>query len=180
MRAISLMALIAAVSLNTAVAHQTPDHAPEGGDAVVAVPADAGEVWPIFGLEIVGKLDSEDTGGQYAVIMNTTPPGGGPPMHVHSHEDEFFYVMEGTYEFLHGEESVTLSEGGVVHLPRGIPHTFKNVGDTPGRLLNTITPGGFENFFREIDALPKDQPLDREAVGAIAAKYGLRFLPPRP
>jgi len=165
--------------LNPVFAHDAPgDHAGEAPGFTVVQPA-GGEVWPIFGLEIVGKLTSEQTGGDYAVIINTTPPDGGPPLHVHEREDESFYVLEGTYQFTFGDETVTLSEGGMVFLPRGVPHTFRNVGDTPGRLLNTVTPGGFEGFFREIDALPKNQPLDRAVVAEIAAKYGLTFLPPR-
>ncbi len=142
----------------------------------VYVDAEAGKTWNIFGLKIVGKIMSEETAGQYAVVMSTTPPAGGPPLHVHEKEDELFYVVKGTYEFRCGDALKTVSEGALVHLPRGKPHSFKNVGDTPGVLLNTISPGGFEVFFEDIDQLPKDQPLDRTKVAEIAAKYGLKFL----
>lgn len=144
----------------------------------VVVEKEAGEVWNIFGLQIVAKIMSEETGGNYAVIMSHTPPAGGPPPHVHQHEDEAFYVVKGNYLFTCGEEKIEATEGTLVHLPRGIPHTFKNIGDSTGVLLNTITPGGFEGFFKEIDQLPKGQPLDRQKVTAIASTYGLKFLPP--
>jgi mannose-6-phosphate isomerase-like protein (cupin superfamily) len=104
------------------------------------------------------------------------PPKGGPPLHVHEREDELFYVVEGHYLFQCGDQSVQVSQGGLVYLPKGIPHGFRNIGSTPGVLLNTITPGGFEQFFAEIDELPKDQPLDREKVNAIAAEYGPSFV----
>lgn len=143
----------------------------------VFVDPDAGRTWNIFGLQIVGKIMSEQTAGQYSVVISTTPPQGGPPLHVHSHEDEMFYVLEGEYEFRCGDEARRVSAGTLVHLPRGIPHGFRNVGTAPGVLMNTITPGGFEQFFEEIDQLPKDKPLDRGKVTEIAAKYGLRFLP---
>jgi len=142
------------------------------------VDADGGRTWNIFGLEIVGKVMGEETGGRYSVVVSTTPPGGGPPLHVHEGHDEMFYVVEGDFEFRSGEQVARAGKGAVVVLPRGLPHGFRNVGTTPGTLMNTITPGGFEDFFEEIDLLPKDQPLDREKVAVIAAKYGLRFPAP--
>ena len=129
-----------------------------------------------FGLQIVGKIMSSETGGSYSVIQSTTPPNGGPPPHVHQNEDELFYVIKGTYEFSCGDKKQRAQKGSLIHLPKGIPHSFKNTGDTEGILLNTISPGGFENFFEEIDQLPKDKPLDRKKVSEIAGKYGLKFL----
>ena len=142
------------------------------------VDPDGGKAWNIFGLKIVGKVMSDETRGQYAVVVSTTPPGGGPPKHVHVNEDELFYVLEGTFEFSCGDQTETAEKGAVVVLPRGIPHTFRNIGESPGMLMNTITPGGFEEFFEDIDQLPKDQPLDRAKVEEIAARYGLTFIKP--
>ena len=136
----------------------------------------AGTTWKIFGLEIVGKVMSEQTSGKYAVVISTTPPEGGPPLHVHQHEDEMFYVLEGTYEFRFGNETVIATKGDLIHLPRYIPHSYSNIGSKPGVILNTITPGGFEQFFEEINQLPKDKPLNRQQVAEIASRYGLRFL----
>ena len=137
----------------------------------------AGATWNIFGLEIVGKVMSEQTNGKYAVVVSTTPPSGGPPLHVHQHEDEMFYVLAGTYEFRFGNETAIVTKGDLIHLPRSIPHSFSNIGSEPGVMMNTITPGGFEKFFEEIAWLPKDKPLERKRVAEIASKYGLRFLP---
>ena len=109
----------------------------------VIVEADAGKTWNIFGLQIVGKIMSAQTGGAYSVVLSTTPPDGGPPLHVHDREDELFYVLEGTYEFTYGQQKKVVSTGALVHLTRKLPHGLRNVGDTPGLLLNTITPGGF-------------------------------------
>ncbi|MFQ4138675.1 cupin domain-containing protein [Nodosilinea sp. PGN35] len=153
---------------------------PEPAAAPFLVEADAGTTWKIFGLEIVGKIMSSQTDGAYSVVISTTPPAGGPPLHVHEHEDELFYILRGTYEFRFGDETITANSGDLVHLPAHIPHTFRNVGSAPGMAMNTMTPGGFEQFFVEIDRLPKDQPLDRSQVAAIASRYGLRFLPESP
>ena len=150
------------------------------GDIIEApfwVDAEAGVTWNIFGLEIVGKIISQQTNGKYAVIISTTPPNGGPPLHVHQHEDELFYILEGVYEFRFGDETVVVNPGDLVHLPRHIPHSFRNIGSEPGMTMNTITPGGFEQFFVEIDQLPKDQPPDPQRIADIAGRYGLRFLP---
>ncbi len=144
------------------------------------VEAEAGTTWKIFGLEIVGKIMSAQTDGAYSVVISTTPPEGGPPLHVHEHEDELFYILRGTYEFRFGDETITANAGDLVHLPAHIPHTFRNIGSEPGMAMNTMTPGGFEQFFVEIDQLPKDQPLDRSQVAAIASRYGLQFLPDSP
>jgi quercetin dioxygenase-like cupin family protein len=142
----------------------------------ILVKPDAGKTWNIFGLQIVGRIMSDQTGGEYAVIQSKTPPGGGPPMHVHQNEDELFYVLEGLYKFTCGDSVMMAEKGALVHLPRGIPHGFENVGDSTGVLMNTITPGGFENFFEEIDQLSKDSIPDREIVKEIALKYNLKFV----
>ena len=143
----------------------------------IFVDTDAGKTWHIFGIEIVGKIMSHQTNGEYSVVVSTTPPEGGPPLHVHENEDELFYVLEGEYEFRCGEKKIRVSKGALVHLPRKLPHGFRNVGKETGMLMNTIMPGGFEHFFEEIDQLPKDMPLERKKVQSIASKYGLKFLP---
>ena len=130
-----------------------------------------------LGSEIVGKVMSEQTKGKYAVVISKTPPEGGPPTHVHEREDEMFYVLSGTYEFRFGNKRVRATQGDIIHLPRNIPHSFTNIGSEPGVMMNTIVPGGFEQFFEEIDRLPKNEPLKREQVEEIASQYGLKFVP---
>lgn len=142
----------------------------------IFIDSEGGKTWNIFGLQIVGKIFSEDTGGAYAVIVSTTPPDGGAPPHVHELEDELFYVLEGTFTFTCDGESFVAEKGAVAVLPKGKPHAFKNTGTTTGRMMNTITPGGFEQFFEEVDQLPKDGPPDPVALSRLAMKYKLRFI----
>lgn len=156
------------------------DANPSEPTAALRVGADAGTTWHIFGLEIVGKIMSAQTDGAYSVVISNTPPAGGPPLHVHEHEDELFYILKGTYEFRFGDETVVANPGDFVHLPAHIPHGFRNIGSEPGTAINTMTPGGFEQFFAEIDQLPKGQPPDRRQIAAIASRYGLQFLPESP
>lgn len=145
-------------------------------DEPIFVDSEGGKTWNIFGLQIIGKIFSEDTNGAYSVIVSTTPPDGGAPPHVHEVEDELFYVLEGEFSFTCGEETFLAKKGAVVVLPKGKPHAFKNTGGTTGRMMNTITPGGFEQFFEDVDQLPKNGPPDPMLLSELAMKYKLRFL----
>ena len=117
-----------------------------------------------------------DTGGGFSVFEQTTPSGWGPPRHVHANEDEIVYVLDGSYEVSLGDERRTVSAGGCAILPRGIPHGFRNAGETPGRFVCVITPGGLEGYFLEI-ARCSPPPSPAQLVG-MARTYGLTLLPP--
>lgn len=142
----------------------------------IHVSSEAGKKWNVFGVAITGKILSEETDGAYTVIMTETPPAGGPPKHVHKHEDELFYVLKGTYEFYCGDQTMTAKKGDMVRLPKGIPHHFKNIDSITGITMNTITPGGFEHFFDEIAAIAKQRKPTRQEIDSIANNYGMRFL----
>jgi mannose-6-phosphate isomerase-like protein (cupin superfamily) len=83
-------------------------------------------------------------------------------------------VLEGEYEFCVGEQTVRAGPGTFVFGPRGIPHTFKCVGTSPGKIQGIISPPGFEAFFKELDVLAKQGPPDTGQVVALAGKYGLK------
>lgn len=101
-------------------------------------------------------------------------PGWGPPPHVHHREDEAFHVIEGRMMFRCGEEEFEATSGAVVAPPRGVPHAFVNVGGGVARMPVICTPGGFDGFFRDPDALGDFGPKD---IVAAAERYGLEFLP---
>ncbi len=102
----------------------------EGNSGAYAPPDGGDSVW-LVGDRITVKLTSEDTGGAYSVAEEVSPPQGGPPPHIHSQEDETFYVLEGEVEFLLGEDTIVASAGSCAYAPRGTLHTFKNVGTSP-------------------------------------------------
>src|SRR5215203_7332660 len=77
----------------------------------------------------------EDTNGKYALWEAVVPPGGGPPPHVHSREEEGFYILDGEITFLIGEERVVATAGTFANMPAGTPHSFKNESDRPSRML---------------------------------------------
>jgi quercetin dioxygenase-like cupin family protein len=97
------------------------------------------------------------------------------PMHVHEHEDEYSYVLEGEVGVQIGDEVRYALPGDLVVKPRGIPHAFWNRTDEPARLLEIISPGGFEHYFAELAALlpPQREAPDFEGLAALQARYGL-------
>jgi len=121
----------------------------------------------------VFKVLSEQTGGAYAVLEQQIPVGHGPALHVHRHETEIFYVLEGQFEITLGDQKILATTGAMVVAPRDIPHTFRNVGQQDGRLLLTVIPGRFANFFLEVDRVPDH---DAEAIRALCAKYDVEIL----
>ena len=107
---------------------------------------------------------SEQTGGSIGVFEDITPPGDGPPRHVHYGSDELFYVLEGEFLFLVGERQESVSTGTYVFAPRGTVHTYKVIGTQRGRLLSAFIPGGPEGAFEELVKLrPEGEELNRSA-----------------
>ncbi len=142
------------------------------------VPAGEGEALFVGGgLGITYKVLSSSVGGSASVVEHTLQPKvlAAPP-HKHTHEDEISYVAEGVIGFLQGTEVVVASVGAYIVKPRGIFHTFWNAGTETARMIEVIAPGGFENYFRELEPLlPTDAPPDMSAVIALARRYGLEF-----
>ena len=99
------------------------------------------------------------------------------PMHVHAHEDEYSYVLEGEVGVQIGDDVRYAQPGDLVVKPRGIPHAFWNRTDEPARLLEIISPGGFERYFAELAPLlpPHVAEPDFAALGALQARYGLEM-----
>src|SRR5579859_8200912 len=91
----------------------------------------------------------EDANGKYALFEALVGPGGGPPLHVHSREEEGFYVLEGEITFTVGGERVVASAGTFAHVPVGTPHSFRNESDRPARMLLSVAPAGLERMFFE-------------------------------
>lgn len=116
------------------------------------------------------------TGGRYAVFEQVTPPGWGPPRHIHSREDEIIFILEGTYELHVGDERRTLSTGASAILPRHVPHGFRNVSSTPSRLLCVIVPGGLDEYFLAVARC--SPPPNPAQLVELARPFGLTLLPP--
>jgi mannose-6-phosphate isomerase-like protein (cupin superfamily) len=111
----------------------------------------------VLGELVTCEITSEWTGGAYFLFEVVTRPGGGPPPHVQHREDESFYVLEGEYEFSVEGRTMKTGSGSLRYVPRGNLHAHKNVGDRPGRMLGSQTPGGLhEHFLEEVGELATD------------------------
>ena len=147
-------------------------------------PGEGRALW-VAGDLVTFKVVGEDTDGAFLLGEEVSPPGGGPPPHVHRREDETFCVLEGEYEFLVGERTIRAGAGSIIYARRNVPHTFKNVGPAPARMLAFVTPAGFEGFLEEVGEEAKDgsspPPFGQEEIErllAAAPKYGIEMLPP--
>jgi quercetin dioxygenase-like cupin family protein len=148
----------------------------EPQQAPLVVPPGGGDSLRIGEGQFIHKVNSRDTGGVFAVVEVVTPPQGTVALHVHEREDELVYVLEGTIEVTLGDQTMTATAGVVALLPRGIPHGFTNVGQTPSRVLDTILPGGFDAYFTEAAALYSTGEPPAENVAALSRKYAIRYL----
>jgi mannose-6-phosphate isomerase-like protein (cupin superfamily) len=117
-------------------------------------------------------VTAADSGGGFALVEHLLPPRTlAAPLHRHTREDEYSFVLEGRLGALLGDEEVFAEAGTLVFKPRNQWHTFWNAGDVPCRLLEILSPGGFEEAFREMAAL--GDSLTPEAMVEIAGRYGV-------
>jgi quercetin dioxygenase-like cupin family protein len=131
-------------------------------------------------------VTGEESGGAYFAMEALVPPGGGPPPHIHTREDETFYVLEGDLEFVLGERTIVAGPGDFVNVPRGTVHRFQNTGTETARIILTFTPAGIEHWFEETlerapnEARAEDVPDNIEEVAArydaAAPRYGIEFV----
>ena len=126
------------------------------------------------------KVRGADTGGAYALLEFTIPPGGtGSPPHYHVATEEALYLVEGELTLRLGERTARATAGSCILVPRGVVHTFTNTGAQPARLLIVVSPADFERYFVELGELVSASPdgqLDPETVRRVANKHGQRFV----
>ena len=143
-------------------------------------------------IAIVGDVyrflaTGEDTDGKYALWEAIVPPGGGPPLHVHSREEEGFYVLEGEIALQVGDRRLAATAGMFINLPVGTLHSFKNESDRPAKMLISVAPAGLEKMFFEFGvplaegattALPPTKE-EIEKLLAVAPRYGVEIKLPQ-
>jgi quercetin dioxygenase-like cupin family protein len=131
------------------------------------------KTFKVFGEPIEVLVPGEATGGLSATLTQTSPPGGGPPPHSHANEDETFLVLEGEYDFLEDGQWHKAEHGRAILAKRGSVHTFRNVGNTTGKMLVFLTPAGLEKYLEAISSL--SMPQDTAQLMAISERYGIAF-----
>jgi mannose-6-phosphate isomerase-like protein (cupin superfamily) len=142
-------------------------------EAAIVKPEHALSIKP-FGLDMKVLLSTEATGGATSVIMGWHKPGEGPPDHVHSNQEEIFFIVKGTYEVTVGDQTSAAGPGTLVFIPRNVVHRFKNVGDTTACMLDWTLPGGQDHYFKAISELAAGG-FTGEKVMEISKKFDTNF-----
>jgi mannose-6-phosphate isomerase-like protein (cupin superfamily) len=133
------------------------------------------------------KATTASTGGAFSLVHQIAPPGHGTPYHMHHHEDEAFYVLDGAYEFICDGKKTILGPGGYIFLPRMIPHGIRVEGSVPATMLILATPGtGFVGMMEEMAepaterVLPSPKAPDLAKLTMLCEKYSIDILGPLP
>jgi len=153
-----------------------------------------GERVDLYALGVRFLIGGSQTGGRFSVVEHPLPGRSlGSPLHTHHREDEYSFVVEGQFGIQLGDDILDAGPGDLITKPRGVPHAFWNRGDEPGRLLEIISPAGFEGYFRELAPLltasggQRDEAairrlldryqlsLDFATVPVLAKRHGLRL-----
>lgn len=141
-------------------------------------------------IAVVGDIyrflaTGEETDGKYAMFEAIVPPGGGPPPHVHSREEESFLILEGEITFTVGDERIVATAGTFANMPGGSLHSFKNATDKTARMIISVAPAGLEKMFLEVgipvrlgDTPPPPSKAEIEKLLAVAPKYGVEIKVP--
>lgn len=123
-------------------------------------------------------IDGAESGGGFSLVEHPLSARAlAAPLHRHTREDEYSYVLEGRVGALLGDDVVVGGPGDLIFKPRDQWHTFWNAGDEPARLLEIISPAGFEQFFAELVELGGSLQADRRDLAALSGRYGLEMKP---
>ncbi len=162
-------------------AQNNPNEPPKKGFKV-----DAGKGRNIQGLKVLGstfdcKVSGKDTGGQLCIFDTVRSGQGGPPLHLHHKQDEWFYVIKGEFKIQVGEDIFILKEGDAAFAPRKIPHSFAKISDGIGQLMVLFQPAGnMESFFIERAALEAESDIQKKeaALKTLWKRHGMEVVGP--
>jgi mannose-6-phosphate isomerase-like protein (cupin superfamily) len=140
-----------------------------------AARAGEGERLVFGGTTIIVRASADMTGGAFSVFGESAPLLD-TPRHVHQHEDEMYYVVEGEHIYQCGDEEFQVGPGGLVFLPRGVPHAHRRVVPQAGRLIFMTFPGGFEGFFRILAEASRSGDLGEAAYARASHDYGINWV----
>jgi quercetin dioxygenase-like cupin family protein len=128
-----------------------------------------------LGNDVTFIVRGDQTNGTLFALESLARPGEGPPLHVHTREEETIYVVEGNYRWQVGDELSVAAAGSFAFVPRGVAHTWQNIGDQQGKLLVTFAPAGMEGFFERLSSLTE---FDLEEFRHAAAEHGTDVIGP--
>ena len=122
----------------------------------------------------------DNTDGGYFLVEAIVPPGGGPPFHIQTREEEAFYILEGRLTFYGDAGEIEAEPGTYLNIPKGARHRFRNNGDVTAKMLFFFTPAGIEGLFDQLGELKVpagDVAALMQSLNALGEKYGVEYLP---
>jgi quercetin dioxygenase-like cupin family protein len=140
---------------------------------ITVVQPGQGEERDLGTIGVVFKLFGEQTNGQVSIVEHPFPVAACVPPHMHTLEDEYSIVTEGEIGFRSGDREVVLGAGGYITKPRGETHTMWNAGKVPARMIEVISPAGFEHFFWALGEMTSSGPPGPDQIAMLAEKHGL-------
>ena len=142
---------------------------------VVLAPGAGKLVW-LYDLGVRFMVSGAQTDGRFALVEHPIRPKAlAAPLHTHVDEDEISYVLEGEVGMQIGDRELRAGPGALVFKPRGVPHAFWNPGDAPARMLELISPAGFERYFEEAADLYASGPRDADLAAELRRRYRLEM-----
>ncbi len=149
----------------------------EATKAKVVGPGD-GKAGFLGSIGVRFMIDGAETDGGFSLVEHPMSPRAlAAPLHRHTREDEYTFVLEGKVGALLGDEVLVAEVGDLVFKPRNQWHTFWNAGDEPARMLEIIAPAGFEGYFEELVDMGGVADADPQALGALCQRYDLEMDP---
>jgi mannose-6-phosphate isomerase-like protein (cupin superfamily) len=138
-----------------------------------------GKAGTLGSIDVRFMINGDESGGGFSLIEHPMPPRRlAAPLHKHSREDEYSFVLAGRMGALVGDEVVYGEPGDLIFKPRDQWHTFWNPGDEPASILEIISPAGFEGFFNElVDLINAEDSLDLAKLGPLGERYGVEMDP---
>jgi mannose-6-phosphate isomerase-like protein (cupin superfamily) len=135
-------------------------------------------VWMPGGVRTEVQLDSRDTAGAFCLLVDEPPAGWALPTHLHRDHAETIHVVSGEFEVDLDGATTRLGAGQTVHVPVGVRHASRNVGDAPGRRVLLFSPGGMEGFFLQAGAGTPTAEIEPDRLRAVASRHGWEFEAP--
>jgi mannose-6-phosphate isomerase-like protein (cupin superfamily) len=131
----------------------------------------------VLGDIITIKIAAEQTDGMFSLLEVSVPPQNGPPLHIHNREVESYYILEGDFELTVNDRTVKAPVGTFVSVPKGVPNTYKNVGNKEGRFLMFYSPADASNSFEEVgQPVSSTTPPDMDKMMSVMDKYGMEIV----
>ena len=144
---------------------------PPAGERMVVAPGE-GRITVDGPVGVVEKVHGRRTNGVISIVEHPIAPGALVLPHVHADFDEWSYVLEGRVGARVGDQEFTAEPGSYILKPRRIMHAFWNAGPTPARIIEIITPAGFEDFFADVGEMLRTVGFDPERIAALRARHG--------